>query len=246
MTRSSQAAAPRSLLALFGYRFRDPALLDAALTHPSSTDPSQSDIRVRYQRLEFLGDAVWNLYVSDALVSLLPSASEGELTQRRSGLVSANALAEMAQRFGLAPLLILSKGEESTGGRQKTRVLASTFEAVIGAIYLDGGIEAIREVARTACLNTLAQESLTPDPKTALQQRAQALLHVTPRYRLIHRSGAPHAPMFEVEVIVGQSPVAGGKGRNRQEAERAAAREALRSWPDPSATISSSDDQTHY
>jgi ribonuclease-3 len=246
MQRSSPAAAPRSPLALFGYRFRDPALLHAALTHPSSTDPSQSDIRVRYQRLEFLGDAVWNLYVSDALVSLLPTASEGELTQRRSGLVSAAALAELAQLHGLAPLLVLSKGEESTGGRQKTTILATTFEAVIGAIYLDGGIEAIHGLARTACSNTLAEERLTPDPKTALQQRAQSLLHSTPRYRIIRRSGAPHAPMFEVEVMVGQLPIAGGKGRNRQEAERAAAREALRSWPDPSTTISGSGDETHY
>ncbi|HWQ70612.1 MAG TPA: ribonuclease III domain-containing protein, partial [Patescibacteria group bacterium] len=119
-------------------------LLEAALTHPSSTDSSQADVRLRYQRLEFLGDAVWSLYVSDALVSLLPTASEGELTQRRAGLVSATALADMAQLHGLAPLLVLSKGEELTGGRHKIRVLSSSFEAVIGAIYLDGGVEAIR------------------------------------------------------------------------------------------------------
>lgn len=242
MKRPLQTAAPSLSLAPFGYRFRDPALLEAALTHPSSTDPAQADIRLRYQRLEFLGDAVWNLHVSDALVSLLPDASEGELTQRRTQLVSAIALAEMAQRYGLAPLLVLSKGEESTGGRQKTRILATTFEAVIGAIYLDGGSEAIHELARTVCVHALTKEQLTPDPKTALQQRVQSLLHSTPRYRLIRRSGTPHASTFEVEVVVGQLPVASGKGRNRQEAERAAAREALRSWPNPSATISGSKD----
>ncbi|MDE2179682.1 MAG: ribonuclease III [candidate division NC10 bacterium] len=210
------------------------------MTHPSSTDPSQADVRLRYQRLEFLGDAVWNLYVSDALASLLPTASEGELTQRRASLVSATALADMAQFYGLAPLLLLSKGEELTGGRQKTRVLSTTFEAVIGAIYLDGGAEVIRNLAREACLRTLERERLTLDPKTALQQLAQSLLRATPRYRLIRRSGSAHVPTFEVEVKVGRSPIAKGKGRNRQEAEREAARNALTSLPNSLSTISSS------
>lgn len=227
------AAAPPPPLSFCGYQFQNIELLEAALTHPSSTDPSQADVRLRYQRLEFLGDAVWSLYVSDALVSLLPTASEGELTQRRAGLVSATALADMAQLHGLAPLLVLSKGEELTGGRHKTRVLSSSFEAVIGAIYIDGGIEAIRDLAREACVNTLEGEQVTLDPKTALQQLAQSLLHATPRYRLVRRSGPPHAPTFEIEVIVGRSPIAKGKGRNRQEAERAAARDALRSLREP-------------
>lgn len=246
MMTSSQAATPSTPLALYGHRFRDPALLDAALTHPSSTDPSQADARLRYQRLEFLGDAVWSLYVSDALVSLLPSASEGELTRRRADLVSAAALAEIAQHYGLAPLLVLSKGEELTGGRQKTRVLASSFEAVIGAIYLDDGAEAIRDLACEVSLKAVEAERVTLDPKTALQQFTQSLLRSTPRYRLIRRSGASHAPTFEVEVIVGQSPIGRGKGGNRQEAERAAARDALRSLQDSSATTSSSDNPFHY
>lgn len=221
------------------YQFKDLKLLEAALTHPSSTDPSQADVRLRYQRLEFLGDAVWSLYVSDALVSLLPTASEGELTLRRSHLVSAAALAEMARFYGLVPLLLLSKGEESTGGRQKARILSSTFEAVIGAIYLDGGAGEIRNLARETCLRALEGEKLTHDPKSALQQLVQSLFHSTPRYRLIRRSGAPHAPTFEVEVVVGRSPIAKGKGRNRQEAEREAARDALRSLPTRLSTISS-------
>jgi ribonuclease III len=246
MMTSSQAATPSTPLALCGHQFRDATLLNAALTHPSSTDPSQAGVRLHYQRLEFLGDAVWNLYVSNALVSLLPTASEGELTQRRAALVSAAAMADMAQRHGLAPLLILSKGEDVTGGRHKTRVLASSVEAIIGAIYLDGGAEAIRDLAREACLKICEGERMTPDPKSALQQLVQARLHSTPRYRLIRRSGASHAPTFEVEVIVGRSPIAKGKGRNRQEAERAAARDALRSLRDPLATISSSNDDTPY
>lgn len=236
-------ALPPSLL---GHRFRDPALLEAALTHPSSTDPSQGDVRLRYQRLEFLGDAVWSLYVSDALISLLPSASEGELTQRRARLVNATALAEMAQLHGLAPLLVLSNGEESTGGRHKTRVLSSSFEAVIGAIYLDGGADAIRDLARDTCQKTLGGESSILDPKTALQQLAQSLFHSTPRYRLISRQGAAHAPTFEVEVIVGRSAIARGTGRSRQEAERAAAQDALTSLRDTLTTTSGSDNPSYY
>lgn len=239
MTSLQAAASSPPLSSLFGHRFRDPALLDAALTHPSSTEPSQADIRLRYQRLEFLGDAVWNLYVSDALVSLFPEASEGELTRRRASLVSGAALAELAQLHGLAPILLLSKGEELTGGRQKARILSSTFEAVVGAIYLDGGACAIGNLARGACLRTLEGESLTLDPKTAFQQLAQSLLHSTPRYRLIRRSGAAHAPTFEVEVMVGQTAIAQGKGRSRQEAERVAARDALGALPNHPSTISS-------
>ena len=240
MITSTRAAVPFLPTSLCGHQFRDLTLLEAALTHPSSTDASQTDVRLRYQRLEFLGDAVWSLYVSDALVSLLPTASEGELTMRRVRLVSGAALAEMAQLHGLAPLLLLSKGEELTGGRLKTKVLSSTFEAVIGAIYLDGGGAQIGDLAREACLRTLEGEGLAHDPKTALQQLTQSLLRSTPRYRLIHRSGPPHLPTFEVEVVVGQSPIGKGKGPNRQEAERAAARDAIRSLPDQVSTTSSS------
>ena len=237
MTKSSQECAESLPTAIFGHQFHDLTLLKAALTHPSSTDPSQAYVRLHYQRLEFLGDAVWSLYVSDVLVSLLPTASEGDLTIRRASLVSGAALAEMAMFHGLAPLLLLSKGEELTGGRQKARVLASTFEAVIGAIYLDGGAEEIHNLAREACVNALSGEALDHDPKTALQQLAQSLLRATPRYRLLCRSGPPHAPTFEVEVVVERSPIAKGKGRSRQEAEQEAARAALILLPDLVSTV---------
>lgn len=216
---------------ILGHQFRDPALLEAALTHPSSTDPSQADVRRRYQRLEFLGDAVWGLYVSDALVSQYPTASEGELTRHRAALVSAAALADMAEAHGLSSLLVLSKGEELTGGRQKIRVLSNTFEAVIGAIYLDGGATRLRRLAWEACLRSVGGRRSPLDPKTTLQQLTQSLQRMTPRYRLIRRSGAPHAPTFEVEVKIGGSPIARGKGGSRQEAEREAARKALTTLP---------------
>lgn len=246
MVECDRIAATNLPISVLGYRFQDLKLFETALTHPSSTAPSQGDLRRRYQRLEFLGDAVWSFYVSDALVSLLPTASEGDLTLYRASLVNAAALANMAQISGLAPLFLLGKGEELTGGRQKTRVLSSAFEAMVGAIYLDGGAEKIRDLAREACLRALEGEQSTHDPKTALQHLAQSRLRLTPRYRLIRRSGASHAPMFEVEVLVGRTPIAKGKGRNRQGAEREAARAALRLLPSSLSTTSSSHNLFDY
>ncbi len=227
MMSSAQAAAQPLPTFICGHQFRDLTLLEVALTHPSSTDNSQADLRLRYQRLEFLGDTVWNFYVSESLVSLLPTASEGELTLRRARLVSAAALAEMAQTQGLAPLLFLSKGEELMGGRQKTSILSSAFETVIGAIYLDGGAEEIHCLARKACGKALVGEGIPHDPKTALQQFTQSRFRAAPRYRVLHRSGPSHAPSFEVEVRVGQSPLGRGTGSSKQEAEQEAALQAL-------------------
>ena len=169
--------AARSLPAVVcGHRFCDSTLLDVALTHPSSTDATESEARLRYQRLEFLGDAVWNLFVSEAVISLWPTAPEGELTVRRVGLVSAVALARMAKAHGLAPLIVLSQGEEAAGGRERASILSGAFEAVIGAIYLDGGEDEIRRAAYDACLAQLEGGELARDPKSVLQEVAQARL----------------------------------------------------------------------
>lgn len=224
-----------------GHQFRDVTLLEAALRHPSSTDNSQADLRRRYQRLEFLGDAVWSFYVSDALVSQWPTASEGELTLRRARLVSGAALAEMATIHGIPPLIVLGKGEESTGGRQRASTLSSVFEAVIGAIYLDGGTEDIQRLARCTCSGQLGGTEISEDPKSALQQLTQARYRSTPRYRLLRRSGPPHAPTFEVEVRVTRLPIVKGSGRSRQEAEREAALLALTLLHNPLSTISGSE-----
>ena len=232
--------AARSLPAIVcGHRFRDSTLLAAALTHPSSTDATEPEARLRYQRLEFLGDAVWNLFVSEALISLWPTAPEGELTVRRVGLVSAAALARMATAHGLAPLIVLSRGEESAGGRERASILSSVFEAVIGAIYLDGGEEEIRRSAYDACLAQLEGGELARDPKSVLQEVTQARFHVAPRYRMISRSGPPHASVFEFEVRVGRSPIARGRGPNKQDAARAAAMAALGTLVGSESTTSS-------
>lgn len=246
MQRSPLSPVYRVPAAVFGHLFHDSTLLRAALTHPSSTDHMQEDMRLRYQRLEFLGDAVWGFCVSDALVSLWPSASEGELTLRRARLVSSAALAQMAKIHHLPSLLALGAGEESTGGREKMSILSSAFEAIIGAIYLDGGAEAIRRLARDACLNQLSHDHRIHDPKTALQEFTQSRFRAVPRYRVTRRKGPPHAPMFEVEVRVGRSPIGQGSGRSKQEAERAAASAAIAALSACSPTTSGGNTRRHH
>lgn len=233
MSRGSKPPAARLPTSVFGHRFRDETLLEAALSHPSSVDSSLAHLRRRYQQLEFLGDAVWNCCISEALISLLPGAPEGELSLCRARLVSAAALAELAKSLDLPPLLFLSKGEESTGGRERVSILSGGFEAVIGAIYLDGGGALIRRLARSVCDDQLPGVRLGSDPKTALQQLMQSRFHETPRYHLLYRSGPPHAPTFEVEVRVGQSAIGRGSGRSKQVAEQEAARLAMAAFGHP-------------
>ena len=233
MISSVRAATQPLPTSVCGHRFTNLTLLKAALTHPSSTTHSQADARLLHQRLEFLGDAVWSLYVSDALVALLPTASEGELTLRRARLVSAAALAEIAKIHRIPSLIILNKGEEASGGRHRASILSSVFEAVIGAVYLDGGAEEIRGLACSVCDDQLPGVMLGCDPKTALQQLTQSRFHETPRYYLLYRSGPPHAPTFEVEVRVGQSAIGRGSGRSKQDAEQEAARLAMAAFGHP-------------
>lgn len=229
-----------------GYHFRDRTLLEAALTHPSSTDATQVMLRLHHQRLEFLGDAVWGFSISDVLIALWPMASEGELTLRRARLVSASALAEIAERHGITSLIRLSKGEESAGGRQRPSILSSVFEAIIGAIYLDGGRDEIQRLASQACSEWIADKTPSPDSKTLLQHLLQARFRSAPRYCLIRRTGPSHAPTFEIEVRIGRSAIGRGIGRSRQEAEHEAARQALTLLPTSLSTTSSSPTASNY
>jgi ribonuclease-3 len=208
---------------VFGHRFRDETLLEAALSHPSSVDSSLAHLRRRYQQLEFLGDAVWNCCISEALISLLPGSPEGELSLCRARLVSAAALAELAKSLDLPPLLFLSKGEESTGGRERASILSGGFEAVIGAIYLDGGGALIRRLARSVCDDQLTGAGL-PRSKTTLQQLTQSRFTkpLAIIYFVVPALPCPNIRGRSPSRPIGNRPGSGPKQDAEQEAARLA------------------------
>ena len=213
-----------------GYRFADESLLWTALTHRSHSH-EQEQPSVNYERLEFLGDALLGFLCSDWLFRADSDAPEGVLTRRRQSVVQTNTLAQVARELGLGDAFRLGRGEERTGGREKPSLLADTFEAVLGAIYLDGGLRPAREFVERHLADALAQAGETreavDDFKTRLQERIQASLRRTPRYRIVKTTGPPHALHFDVEVLAGGEVLAHGSGSNRKRAEQDAARRAL-------------------
>lgn len=219
-----------------GYRFRDPERLRQALTHRSFAFEAPESAPVpHYERLEFLGDSLLGFVVGSWLIDDDPAADEGDLTRRKQSVVSTEALARVARRLELGGELRLGKGEESTGGREKTSILADAMESILGAIYLDGGIRparaAIHRLFRGELVATRRSRNAPDDFKTRLQEAVQARLRQTPRYRLVATEGPAHDARFEAEVRVGATVVGTGSGRSRKQAEQAAARDALeRGW----------------
>ena len=211
-----------------GHRFRDPALLDQALTHRSAAPAGHSE------RLEFLGDALLGFLVAERLCARLAEpVDEGVLTRRRQALVRTETLAACARSLALGAALRVSRGEESTGGREKDSLLADAFEAVLGAVYLDGGVRAARRFVRQhlgAWMDAaIGEASDGRDPKTDLQERVQARWHAPPEYRIVRVDGPPHARRFTIEVLVRGRVAGTGEGPTRRGAEQAAARAALSS-----------------
>jgi len=219
-----------------GYRFKDPVLLDRALTHRSWAYEKGGRGSGDYERLEFLGDALLGFVVSDWLVRDDAEATEGILSRRKQSVVRAGTLARVAREIGMGPALRLGKGEEGTGGRAKLSLLADAFEAILGAIYVDGGLRSARAFVMRHAGETLRAtrrvEELVDDYKTRLQERIQGAMRLTPRYRVVNTSGPAHAREFEVEVVVGDDVRGTGRGSSRKQAEQAAAREALSSVSD--------------
>jgi ribonuclease-3 len=220
---NARAAAVDALKARLGYAFRDDGLLEHALTHASvgGTDDKVRDNEV----LEFIGDRVIGLLAAEKLAALDPKASEGDLAPRLNALVSRETCARVARGAGIGPALRLAGSETKTGGRDKDSILAGACEAVMAAVYQDGGLDAARAVFLDLWAG-LFEEAMTPrlrDPKTALQEWAQGRGKPLPAYAVTDRSGPDHAPTFTVAVEVkGLTPVA-ARGRSRQEAEKAAA-----------------------
>ena len=214
------------------YGFTDPSLLERALTHRSHRhEAGTADPPIDYERLEFLGDALLGLFVSERLMTLDPSADEGTLTRRKQAVVSQTTLAAASRRLGLGDALLLGRGEDATGGRTKPSLLADVFESVLAAVYLDGGLRVARAFARRHLGEELAAAAASSGPvgddKTRLQEMVQARWRLTPRYRMVAVSGPAHARVFTAEVLVGGRVAGEGQGTSRKDAERSAAGEAL-------------------
>ncbi|HEY7983363.1 MAG TPA: ribonuclease III [Ktedonobacterales bacterium] len=213
-----------------GHTFTQPDLLLDALTHRSFVHEFAAPGVVSNERLEFLGDAALALVSADYLYRAAPDATEGDLTAVRAALVRASTLATLARQLRLGRYLRLGRGEEATGGRQRDLLLASAFEAVLGALFLDGGLAAVRALLEPR-LAPLARDLLASgrvkDDKSLLQEQAQAQLGITPTYHVVESSGPSHQPSFTVEVRLGERAVGRGGGRNKRQAEQAAAHEAL-------------------
>ena len=229
---SPRAAAISTLERRLGYAFKDKALIDRALTHASIGEGARDTKTGRLrdnERLEFLGDRVLGLLTAEALLQRDPEAREGDLALRLNALVNGETCAAVARAMALGEALRLSGGETRTGGREKTSILADACEAVMAAVYLDGGLEAARTVFQTFWAVMLESLDLTrgKDPKTALQEWAQGLGKPLPIYRILDRNGPDHAPLFTIEVVVSDLEPAMGVGPSRQAAEKAAARALL-------------------
>lgn len=212
------------------FTFADRRLPVSAVTHKSYANEHKDHDGTDNERLEFLGDAVVDLAISHRLMERFPNASEGELSKLRALIVNEDGLAKIARKLNLGELLLLGRGEDLTGGREKNSVLADAFEAVLGSVYLSGGHTAVMEVVDRLfadALEGVAEGRSGQDYKTRLQEEAQLKLKVGPRYRVVSESGPHHDKTFEVEVTVGEGITARATGKSKKEAEQLAAREAL-------------------
>jgi len=232
-----------------GYHFQDLGLLEQALTHtsfahekeqkmtdqnvcsPQEKEASPSLAQSHYERLEFLGDAVLDLAIGHLLMLRFPEAEEGELTQYRAQLVNESGLFEVALELDLDQMILLGKGEDSTGGRKKPSILASGYEAVMAAVYLDGGYEtAFRLIQRhfQSRLERLSEAETIQDSKTRFQELVQAKHKLAPSYRVIQERGPDHNKQFQVALLVAGRELARAWGKSKKEAERKAAEEAIK------------------
>lgn len=209
-----------------GYRFQDEVLLAGALTHSSAIDPAQPR---RAEQLEFLGDAVVGLVLSDLLLREYPDATEGKLSKFRAALVNTASLASKTRTLGLHLAMQLGKGEEKTGGRNKASILAALYESVVGAVFVEAGFDAIRAVIAGHFADDVRNiaERQSIDPKTELQEICQSRYRATPTYRTVSEIGPDHARCFVVDVVLNGAILARGEGKSKRFAEQDAARRAL-------------------
>ena len=213
-----------------GYDFRDARLIEQAFTHRSHLNENRAPGREHNERLEFLGDAVLELVVTEFLFAKYPDKPEGDLTAIRAALVNTVSIADAATKLGMNEYLLLSRGEARDTGRARQIILANAFEALIGALYLDSGYMSAKDfIAKNIFLKTedVVANRLWQDAKSKLQEVAQEQLGITPTYQLLNQSGPDHDRTFVIGAFIGQEKVATGEGRSKQEAEQDAAQKAL-------------------
>jgi ribonuclease-3 len=219
----------RRLEERLGHRFADLTLLDRALTHASRAHEALSKSMHHNEPLEFLGDAVLGFVVADLLHRRDPDGDEGTKSKMRAHLVSAPSLSERAAALGLPDLLVLGRGEEKTGGRKKAALWANAYEAVIAALYLDGGMQAAHAFVRGAFAAEVdtGRPLVEHDYKSALQERLQARGEAVPDYVVVSEEGPSHRRLFRIRCVIGGAAVAEGEGTSKKAAQQEAARRAL-------------------
>ncbi len=210
-----------------GYLFRDVSWLQVALTHSSYANEHKGEGLKDNERLEFLGDAVLELVSSDYLFKQSGTIQEGELTKRRASMVCESSLAFCARSLSLGEFLLLGRGEEATGGRNRDSVISDAMEAVIGAIYMDGGFANAKEFIERFILNDLENKQLFYDSKTILQEIIQRIYHTDVMYDQLGDEGPDHQKIFEAQVRVGERVIGKGKGRTKKAAQQMAAYQAI-------------------
>lgn len=244
MTRSKSEQHPDDRLtaeafaAEHGLSFRDPALLVQALTHRSYLNETLTPDTGDNERLEFLGDALLNFIVGDWLFRQFPDAPEGQLTRLRAALVRRDTLADLARRLRIGAALRIGRGEDKAGGRDRPSTLSDALEAVIGALFVDQGLEAVRAFLMPLlieALDAILQAQLDRDPRSDLQERAQARYNLTPTYRYSEPTGPDHQRQFTADVLIGERVIASGSGYSKQAAAMEAARHALAALDTPQA-----------
>ena len=212
---------------LIGYSFKDKNLLLLALTHTSYANENHQDKTFHNERLEFLGDAVLELVSSEFFYNKFPNMAEGEMTKNRASMVCEPTLAFCARQFGLEGFIRLGKGEDMTGGRGRDSIVSDALEALIGAIYLDGGFASAKEFILHFVLNDMEHKRFFYDSKTILQEKIQSELGVEPVYELISETGPDHVKRFNMRVRVNSRVLGEGTGRTKKSAQQMAAYNAL-------------------
>lgn len=217
--------------------FKDKMLLEQAFIHRSYINENNGSKLSHNERLEFLGDAVLELIVTDYLYNKYPDQDEGDLTAYRSSLVNAVIIGEVALTLGMNEYLLLSKGEAKDVGKARSYILANTYEAYVGAVYLDQGYNVARDfIAKTLFnkIDEIVAKKLWRDPKSLVQEKSQEYLNVTPSYKVLNEAGPDHDKNFTIGIFFGCELIAEGKGKSKQEAEQSAAHRALeiKEWLD--------------